>query len=118
MQENGVSIDEMNFHPEIKRTDGISEFSFEDLIFMEENGIGLRHIGKRELAQDNINNGFVGDAVALSGIGETFLEKFADRFCNNDEALKRLDLCKKYRVKPNLELMKDFFWTGGKTENR
>jgi hypothetical protein len=107
MLESGVSLNELNLDRE--RLVQPVEFEMADLLFLEKNNVGLRHVSVRKEAEKNVSEGFVGDAVVLGNIGRVFLKENQGIFINNDEAKKVLDIFKTYGVSPDLERMAKFF---------
>ncbi|HOR02328.1 MAG TPA: hypothetical protein PKZ92_03680 [Candidatus Woesebacteria bacterium] len=114
MLETGASLNELNLGQE--RLTRPVEFEMADLLFLEKNNMGLRHVSVKKEAEKNASEGFVGDAVVLGNIGRVFLKENQGIFVNNDEAKKVLDIFKAYDVSPDLERMVKFF--GSEEENK
>jgi len=98
---DGVGVE----HTTPKEVSPKGEFSFDDLVFMEKRGMGLRHISARTVADDNLRNGFNGDALALYAVGGLISDDMIET--SSDEAKKIFEIHKKFKVTPKLELLKD-----------
>lgn len=81
------------------------EFVFDDLVYMEKRGMGLRHVSTRTTADSNLRDGFNGDALALYTVGGLISDDMIET--SSDEAKKIFEIHKKFGVTPKLELLKD-----------
>lgn len=106
MSEIGPSINEIILNPE--KTSQF-ELELQDLVFLQEKNIGLRHVSSISDAKSNVENGFTGDALALGGIFEVFLKENPSLFEQNDEAKNVLSIFDKFKLPPTLEYMERFF---------
>lgn len=64
-----------------------NEFSFDDLIYLERTGMGLRHVSSVTMAEDNIKNGFYGDALALYSVGNIIPDEIIGNLDSSLEGL-------------------------------